>query len=194
MAKTTSPQSRIMLWQTLVGASLMGLVASFVQTVERIQFADNPAGQLYCDINATFSCSNVFTAWQSSVFGFSNSIMCLAFFAVLLGAALAGLTGAKLSKSFRFSLHGASLFFLGFGAWYLWQSVYVIGALCIFCLFCYAAVILLNLAWLRINANDLPLSRANKQHLGRILERKHDFTFWALYAASFVVAMALHFS
>lgn len=193
MTKLTLSESRLLLWQTLVGASALGMVASFVQTVERIQFADNPAGKLFCDINATFSCTNVFSAWQSSVFGFSNSIMCLAFFAVVLGVSLAGLFGAQVAKTLRLTMHTASLFFLGFGAWYLWQSVYIINALCIFCLFCYAAVILLNLAWLRLNADELPLSQINKQHLERILSRNYDIIFWGLYAASFAIAMALRF-
>ena len=91
----TKPTKHLYLWQTVVGAALVGGTASFIQIIERIQYAEAPTKDLFCNLNSVFSCSNVFGAWQSSVFGFSNAIMCLAFFAVLLGAGLAGLTGAQ---------------------------------------------------------------------------------------------------
>jgi len=60
------------MWWTIAVASFVGLTASLIQTVERIQYAEHPVTRLTCDINAVFSCSNVFAAWQSSVFGFSQ--------------------------------------------------------------------------------------------------------------------------
>ena len=115
------------LWWTVVGASTVGLVASLVQSIERIQFADDPVTKLTCDLNTVFSCSNVFEAWQSSVFGFSNSLISLVFFALIAGVALAAASGGTLNRTLRYSLHFFSVFFLLFGAWYLWQSTYAIG-------------------------------------------------------------------
>lgn len=164
-----------------IGAGV-GAIASFIQTVERISFADNPTATLACDVNSVFSCSSVFSEWQSSVFGFSNSIMCLLFFGVLLGIGLAGLTGSLIAKGLRLTLHFFSIFFLFFGAWYLQQSTFAIGALCIFCMFCYSGVIALNWAWLRINAGDLPLSASAKKALHRAITRGADTFFWILWA------------
>ena len=109
--KGTSSKNQFMLWQTLAGSSLIGLVASFIQTVERIKFADDASAKLICDVNAKLSCSSVFDARQSSVFGFSNSIMCLAFFSILLGVALVGVTGSRVSRGLRLTMHAASLSF-----------------------------------------------------------------------------------
>ena len=180
------------IWQTLAGASVVGALASFIQIIERIQYAEAPTKQLFCNINSVFSCSNVFAAWQSSVFGFSNAIMCLAFFAVLFGASLAGLTGAKLSRNLRLSLQFLSIFFLLFGAWYLWQSTFAIGSLCIFCIFCYAAVILLNLGWVRINVEDFPHAISRKW-LGGIIKRNLDFIFWIAWACMIAGWMIVRF-
>jgi uncharacterized membrane protein len=141
-----------------------------------------------------FSCSSVFDAWQSSVFGFSNSIMCLTFFGITLGVGLAGLSADKLGKVLRLSMHFFALFFLGFGAWYLQQSTFVIGSLCIFCIFCYSGVIALNWAWFRINVNDLPVSTSVRAKLNTAIKHGADTFFWVLWglgiATMFIVKFA----
>ena len=188
--KGTSSKNQFMLWQTLAGSSLIGLVASFIQTVERIKFADDASAKLICDVNAKLSCSSVFDAWQSSVFGFSNSIMCLAFFSILLGVALVGVTGSQVLRGLRLTMHAASVFFLGFGAWYLWQSSFVIGSLCLYCLFCYAAVIILNAAWLRINIADLKRTPKNTW-LQLSVTNNYDLIGWTLYALLVAAMIAI---
>lgn len=180
-------------WLILTIGSAVGAIASFVQTIERIQFADKPLQALTCDLNSVFSCSNVFDAWQSSVFGFSNSIMCLLFFGVMLGIGLSGLLGGALNKGLRLIMHFFSVFFLVFGAWYLYQSAVVIHALCIFCIFCYAGVIAINWAWLRINAPDLPISAARKKSLQNGFKIGADTFGWILWALAFAALFAFKF-
>ena len=180
-------------WAVLTFGSAVGAGASFIQTVERISYADNPVASLACDINSVFSCSSVFDGWQSSVFGFSNAIMCLLFLGVMFGVGLSGLFGSLLAKGLRLTMHFFSVFFLLFGAWYLQQSTFVIGALCIFCMFCYAGVIAINWAWLRINATDLPfVSENGKKLLQRSFASGADTFFWIMWglviAAMFLVA------
>lgn len=188
-------QSSKVMWGVASVGAAIGAIASFIQIIERISYADNPLQQLSCDVNSVFSCSTVFDGWQSSVFGFSNAIMCLAFFGIILGTTLAGLTGLTIAKSLRLTMHGFSVFFLGFGAWYLQQSAFSIGALCLFCMFCYTGVITINWAWLRINANDLPLLTKNqKTRLQSAFSKGIDTFAWILWglviAGMFVVAFS----
>lgn len=180
-------------WLVLTLGSTAGTAASFIQIIERIQFAERPLQMVPCDLNSVFSCSNVFNAWQSSVFGFSNSIMCLLFFGVMLGVSLSGLYGSQLRKGLRITMHSFSLFFLGFGAWYLQQSTFVIGALCIFCVLCYAGVIAINWAWLRINAADLPIGPRHKNALQNGFKSGADTFFWLIWAFVFVAFITLRF-
>ena len=181
------------LWWWLSFGSVVGLLASFIQTIERINFAKNPTQPLACDINAFFSCRNVFDAWQSSVFGFSNSLMCIVFFSVTLGVGLAGASGAQIGKKLRLAMHFFSVFFLGFGAWYLAQSTYVIGYICIFCLFCYAAVIGMNAAWLRLNVAVLPVGKRGQAMLGRAIDQGADLFAWILWAITIATLIYFHF-
>ncbi len=186
-------QTKPAIWWTITGASAIGLLASFVQTIERIDYAKNPKVPLSCDLNAIFSCSNVFDAWQSSVFGFSNSLMCIVFFAVVGAVALAAATGSVIHKNLRFVLHFLSVFFLGFGAWYLWQSTYDIGYICIFCIACYSGVIAMNWAWLRANSPDLPLSISAGKKLQSFIDRGADTFLWILWAIAIAAMIIFRF-
>lgn len=178
--KSTTP------WVLVVIGAAVGAIASFVQVIERISYGDNQVKSLACDINSVFSCSSVFDGWQSSVFGFSNAIMCLLFFGVMLGVGLSGIFGSTMAKVLRLTMHFFSVFFLFFGAWYLQQSTFAIGALCIFCMFCYVGVIAINWAWLRINVDDLPfLSPGAKKILQHSFSSGADTFGWIMWALLF---------
>lgn len=179
------------LWWTVVASGIIGMLASFIQTIERIDYAKNPTLPLTCDVNSVFSCSSVFDAWQSSVFGFSNSLMCIVFFVLLIGIGLAGATGSIIHKNVRLFVHFLTVFFLGFGAWYLYESAWVIGSLCIFCIFCYSAVILGNWALLRINSLDLPLAKAHKAGIAKMINSGADTFVWLLWAIAIAAMLYL---
>ena len=175
-------------WKILTAGAGLGALASFIQLIERISWADKPDQILRCNINSVFSCSSVFDAWQSSVFGFSNTIMCLLFFGVMLGVGLTmWFSDGKLNKNFRLVMQFLSVFFLIFGYWYLSQSALSIGALCVFCIFCYIGVIAVNYSWLRLNVDDLPLSRKAASNLKKSIEQNNDIFGWALLATSLLL-------
>lgn len=169
------------LWFVIVASGLIGLMASFLQTIERINYAIDPKVILSCDINSIIGCSSVFDAWQSSVFGFSNSLMCMVFFGFLLAVGLAGLTGSIINKYYRLTIHFASIFFLGFGAWYLQQSAFDIKTICIFCIFCYGAVILSNWAQFRLNYYDINWINKYKDRISASISKGADTFFWILW-------------
>jgi uncharacterized membrane protein len=169
------------------------MLASFIQTIERIEYAKHPTAALSCDLNSVFSCSNVFDAWQSAVFGFSNSLLCIVFFAVTMGIALAAATNSKLNKKLRLIMHFFAVFFLGFGAWYLWQSTYKIGYICIFCVACYSAVIAINWAWLKLNARDIFTSKSAAKRWAWVEATGADNFAWALWSIVIAAMIALHF-
>lgn len=174
----------IKLWQILTISSLVGLIASLVQTIERINIAVHPKTVLSCDLNAIFSCSNVFEAWQSSVFGFSNSLVCMMFFALTAGLALAGATGSKVHRIARYVFHFFAIFFLAFGAWYLWQSTFRIGYICIFCLLCYSAVIIINWAWFRLHYKELVSKKTLAKKLESFVANGGDILVALLWAVA----------
>ncbi len=146
----------------IVLAAVVGMAATIIQIVERVELAENADANLLCDINGTFSCGNVLTAWQSSVFGpIPNSAIGLSVFALTLGIAGAGMLGSHLSKA----AWGVATFFAGFMAaftvWFLAQTAFVIGAVCLYCLVIGTMVLLVNISWWRIG-NRLGFLEGNR--------------------------------
>lgn len=114
-------------------ASLVGIVLTTVQITDKITVLKNPASELVCDVNASLSCSGVLDAWQSSVLGPPNALIGAIMFAFLGSAALAGVLGSNLSRSYLAALWALALFFLSFASWFMYQTAFNIGQLCIWC-------------------------------------------------------------
>lgn len=174
----------------MAAGGVMGLAAAFTQTVEKITLLKHADAVLSCDLNSVFSCSTVLSAWQSSVFGFPNSLMCLVLFTVFSTVAFAGLSGSTLTRGFRRTIQGLSLGTLGFALWFLEQSIYSIGSLCILCIFCFIGLLLVNAMWLRINARE---SRVNNSFINRMIAADMDTVGWITVAIIVATAMILRF-
>lgn len=181
------------LYNTMLAGGIIGMIAAFLQTTEKIALLKNKDAVLTCDLNSVFSCTNVLNAWQSSVFGFPNSLMCMALFTIFASIALAGASGGTLPRKLRLGIQGLSLFTLGFALWFLTQSIYVINALCILCIFCFVGLLLVNWSWLRINAADLPIGERGRSSLKRGIARGADTFAWILLGLAVGFAMILRF-
>ena len=177
---------------TLGGA--VGLTASFLETVEYQEILKNAHAQLICNLNSVFSCGNVLNAWQSKIFGFPNSMLCMVFFTVMLASGLVGWTGGTLAAKLRLWLHGVATFFLGFGLWFMWQSTFRVRALCILCLFCFAGLLTINWGWLRTNAAILPIGERARRRVQHYIAIGADSFVWIVLALIMAFVMLLKFS
>lgn len=175
----------------MVAGSVIGMLASFLQTLEKLSLLKNGEAALYCNINSVFSCTNVLNAPQSSVFGFPNSIMCLILFTIFFAIGLVGVMGGQIPRKLRLATQFLSLFTLGFGLWFMWQSVYAIAAVCIFCLFCLTGLLAVNWAWLRLNAADY--TGAWGKRAQAVVASGRDTYVWLLIAAVVVTAIVTKF-
>lgn len=178
----------------MTAGGAIGMAAAFFQTIEKITLLKNKDAILTCDLNSIFSCSTVLSAWQSSVFGFPNSIMCLMLFTIFTSIAAAGAAGSALPRGLRLTVQGLSLATLGFALWFLEQSIYSIGSLCILCIFCFTGLLIVNWAWLRINAADLPIGDRGRAALKRWIASHLDTFAWLLLGVIVALAMVLRFN
>ncbi len=180
-------------WAVLmVVGGLLGVVSGAWQTVERIHFAAGTNADALCEINAVLSCNSVFTHWQSSALGIPNSLISLPVFALLASGGLAVLLGTRLSRAYAVSLLGTTLFMAAFLTWYMQQSAFAIGVLCIYCTVCAVALVAVGVGVTRVVDAEQALGtgRAGRQ-LRLLVEARADLIVWAGLAALIAVLLYL---
>ncbi|MFI6448294.1 vitamin K epoxide reductase family protein [Kitasatospora sp. NPDC050543] len=119
----------------------LGLAASSVLTLDKIRLLKDPSYIPNCNINPIISCGSVMRSEQAEAFGFPNSLLGLAGFAVVLAVGAGLLAGARYRRWFWLGLQLGTLFGIGFVTWLMTQALYEIGALCPFCMVVWAAMI-----------------------------------------------------
>lgn len=134
------PQRRLGLLLTVGG--VIGFLAAFTLTVERIKLLMDPSGYTpSCDINPFISCGSVMVTWQARLFGFPNPLIGIAAFAVATTLGVLLLSGTPLPRWVRLGWQvGITLGFV-FICWLVTQSLYSIHALCPWCMVAWAVVI-----------------------------------------------------
>lgn len=125
----------------LIACGAIGLAASFIITIEKIELLENPAYSVSCDIDPIVSCGSVMSSNQASAFGFLNTIIGLAAFPVLITTGVFMLTGAKMKRWYALGLNFGALLGTIFVHWLFYQSVWDIQALCPWCMSVWIATI-----------------------------------------------------
>ena len=115
-------------------SAIICIIASAVLSIESYHLALNPSTVLGCDINAALSCGAVAKSWQATFFGFPNAFIGLATEPVVLTIAVLGFVGTKFPRWFMFAAQMGYLLGLIFAFWLFFQSMFVIGSLCPWCL------------------------------------------------------------
>lgn len=131
----------------LIIGSLVGLLASFILTVDTIKFIENPDVDILCNINPFISCTSVASEWQSYIFGFPNSLLGIVAFSMLFAMGIMLYFGGpdssildkisgqnKARKPLWLLVNLGTVFAMGFVMWFVYESVYVIGSLCLYCM------------------------------------------------------------
>lgn len=159
----------------LVGATL-SLLASFVLSVEAIEIAKNPNAELSCSVNIVLNCATVAAHPTSTFMGFPNPFLGLMAEPVVITVAIAGLAGVRFPRLFLFT---AQIFYtIGFlfALGLLYVSMFVIGALCPWCLLVTLTTTLVWFAITRYNIREdnLYLSKQLSKRAHGWLDKDYD--------------------
>ncbi|WP_370154195.1 vitamin K epoxide reductase family protein [Streptacidiphilus sp. EB129] len=125
----------------LTGA--VGFAASFTLTLDKLRLLQNPGYVPSCNLNPVISCGSVMRTSQASVFGFANSLLGVAGFAVVLTVGAAVLAGAGFRRWFWLGLQAGATLGIVFVHWLMFQCLYRIGAVCPYCVAVWLSVIAL---------------------------------------------------
>lgn len=120
-------------WLYLVGG-LVGLLCAVVLLIEKTELLKNPDYVPSCSINPILSCGSVMVTPQADALGIPNPLIGVAGFAALamLGAVL--VSAATLRAWLWVATQAAVSLAVVFIHWLIFQSLYVIGALCPYCM------------------------------------------------------------
>lgn len=143
-------------------AAAASLLAAFVLSIDAVKLAANPTGQLACDVNAILSCGTVGTSWQAHAFAFPNAFLGLIFESMVITMALIGISGVKLPRWLAVAEQGIYLLAFAFACWLFYQSMFVIGALCPWCMVITYCTMFVLLALLHYNIREDNIWRSTK--------------------------------
>lgn len=176
----------------LVGA-LLSLLASFVLSVEAVELAANPNADLACSINVVLNCATVGVHESAHMFGFPNSFLGLIAEPVVITVAIAGLAGVKFPRLFMFAAQiGYTLGFI-FALVLLYISMFIIQALCPWCLLVTLTTTFVFFAITRYNIreNNLYLPKKVQKALQKWVAKDFDklllWTFVMMVIAGIII-------
>ena len=120
-------------------ASVVALGTSFILSAETLQLARHPETSLGCDVNSVISCSTVAQSWQAEIVKFGGLSYPNAFFgiaaeSVFVTIAVIGLARVRVPRWFAACTWFGGLAALAYSYWLSTQSLFVIHALCPWCL------------------------------------------------------------
>lgn len=124
---------QVLPWILVIGG-FIGLICAFVLSMEKIALLKNPAYQPSCNLNPVLSCGSIIRTAQASAFGFPNPFIGLFGYGVVITVGMGLLAGATFKRWFWRGLEAGTLFGILFCHWLAYQSLYNIGALCIYCM------------------------------------------------------------
>lgn len=175
----------------LIICGIVGVYCSFVLSQDKIRLLENPSTSLSCSIDPILSCGNVISSDQGHAFGFPNPFLGLAGFAAIITIGVAIIAGGKFKRWFWLMLEVGLLFALGFVHWLFLQSVYNIGALCLYCMAVWTITItsFWYITLYNIDQEHIKLPKGKSQNIYAWVRRHHLdlLVLWLLIIAALIL-------
>ena len=162
----------------MIISGFIGLVTSFVLSIEAWQLAADSSARFGCDISSVLSCSAVAQTWQARILGFPNAFLGIFFEAVVLAVSVAVFAGVKFPRWYMLGTNLLYTIALFFAFWLFGQSYFIIQVLCPWCLLITLTTTLVFGGITRINVRDgvIPVPEG----LRRLVVQGLDWALWGL--------------
>lgn len=184
-----STQYRSTPW-VLLFSGIIGLLAAFTLTQDKIAILSDPSYIPSCNINPVLSCGSVIITEQASVFGFPNPIIGLISFSVVITLSVLLISRVVLPNWVWLGLNLGALLGMAFAAWLISQSLYVIDALCPWCMVAWTGTILIF--WLT-TAENAKSGRFTRSGNPGFVSDIFSSLRWMFIGATFLVILSLIF-
>jgi uncharacterized membrane protein len=185
VSKPRTPIRKFLPW-VLIVCGIIGTLAAGIITHDKLVLASNPDYQPACSLDPILSCGNIMTSWQATAFwDIPNPFIGLIAFPVMIAIGVGMLAGATVKKRWYWLTFNAITFLaVIFTHWLFYQSVYVIGNLCIYCMAVWAIVFIsfVYLSLYNIEQGYLSLKQAWWPKFAGFVRRHHIdiIVLWAI--------------
>ncbi|MBO9039188.1 vitamin K epoxide reductase family protein [Curtobacterium flaccumfaciens pv. flaccumfaciens] len=126
----------------LLVTGIVGLFGSFRLVLDEFTKYENPKAVLSCDVNPFINCSDVMASWQGHLFGFPNPLLGVMGFVAPIAVAVLLLAGFRNGSRWFWITFNTGVFLAWvFVTWLFTQTVFVIGALCPWCMLVWSMTI-----------------------------------------------------
>ncbi len=171
--------------------SAIALLTSLILSAETLALARAPKKLLSCDFNSVVSCSRVSQAWQAEIvkFGelsFPNAFFGIAAESVFVTLAVIGMIRVRVPKWFAICTWLGGLCALSYAYWLFSQSMFVIHALCPWCivLMFSTTVQFMSLTHASVSSQNLLIQRFN--WIEKYYRLRYDLLVDVLWIAALV--------
>jgi uncharacterized membrane protein len=127
----------------MILGAVSGFIASFLLTVDKIKILKDSGFTPSCNISETLNCKSVMLSKQAEVFGFPNSLIGIGAFAIFIAVAVALFANAQFPNWFWGLALGGTVLAVIFSHWLAYQTTFVIGALCPYCMVAWFGTLLI---------------------------------------------------
>lgn len=125
----------------LMVASLVGFFAAFRLTVDKVGTFTHPDTAPSCDASVLVQCGKNLGSWQGSLFGFPNPLIGVGGWVAVFVIGAMILAGLRFRRWFWIALNIGVTGSLALVIWLIYQSIFVIGTLCPWCMVTWAVTI-----------------------------------------------------
>jgi uncharacterized membrane protein len=185
-----NPVTKFLPYVLIIGG-LVGLLASFVITLDKIELLKNPGFVPSCSLNPVISCGTIMKSAQAEAFGFPNPIMGLVGYTAVVVVGVTLLAAWRPPRWYWLTFLAGATFGIGFVHWLIGQSLYHINALCPWCMGAWVATAAIFWYTLvhALAEGHLPTPKPLKPLVG-LLVRQHWFVLatWYLVVAGLAVS------
>lgn len=124
-----------------IAMGAIGVYASFQLLTEYVKTLASPEYVPNCAISILVTCGPNMDSWQGSLFGFSNTIVGVGAFVAPIAVGVALLAGARFDAWMWWIYLTGLLGGFVFICWLAYQSIFVLGTLCPWCMVVWVAMV-----------------------------------------------------
>ncbi|MDQ1583994.1 MAG: hypothetical protein QOF36_2048 [Microbacteriaceae bacterium] len=131
----TAPEKRqTVLAIFLIIAGIIGFIAAFALTLDKIALLTDKNAQLSCNISVLVGCSKNLNSWQGELFGFPNPLLGLAGWTATIAVGVGILAGGRFAPWFWALFNLGVVGALALVIFLITESIYSLFVLCPWCM------------------------------------------------------------